>query len=259
MSESTSPQPITPDSLKKPHQHGEQVADYMNKRSYPEGAARDLVARDLWNEHTRKERDEAREQSLIDPLTGLYNRRWLLGDEKGNAVGALEERYQDAIRLDHPLAVLMVDMDFFKDVNDTYGHDAGDKVLQEVSARLRRGVRANDAVVRYGGEEFVIVMSFANNIQPGDTNRVSPQASLLEVAERLRADFQDNPFFIGNQEHQMTSSIGAALFDPHEVGSTPIREASSLFKAADVAAYQGKEQGRNHVALWTPDMGFEKE
>lgn len=259
MSESTSPQPQAVENLKKPHQHGEQVADYMNKRGYPEEAARDMVARDLWQERTRTERDAARERSLIDPLTGLYNRRWLLGNEQDPSAhdGALEARFEEAMRLDHPLAVLMVDMDFFKHVNDTFGHNAGDQVLQEVASRLKRGTRASDSVVRYGGEEFVVVMSFANNIQEGDESRLPPKSSILEVAERIRESFQNNPFMIDGTPHTMTSSIGAAMFDPHDESSqitTPLQ----LFKAADVAAYEAKEGGRNVMSLWTPDMGFEK-
>ncbi|MCV6608864.1 MAG: GGDEF domain-containing protein [Campylobacterales bacterium] len=171
-----------------------------------------------------------RDSSLKDALTGLYNRRFL--DEY------VEKLAPQAIRHKHNVGILMIDMDYFKKVNDNYGHDIGDLVLKELSFILREGVRESDLVVRYGGEEFIIIL---NNIDSED--------NMIAVAEKLRIAVEDKIINIGNEKTlKKTISLGASYF-PKD--TTSIWEA---IKFADVALYQAKHTGRNKVVRFTPDL-----
>ena len=164
--------------------------------------------------------NEAQLASLTDPLTGLWNIRYL------NMVIAQE--IERASRFDRPLALLMLDLDHFKHVNDRYGHQRGDAVLMEVAQRLRDQVREVDTVARYGGEEFVVVLP------------ETAMAGALNVAERIGEAVRDQP--IGGQSArplQVTVSTGAAVFPDH--GTTP----EELIRAADAALYVAKETGRD--------------
>ncbi|QQE64589.1 hypothetical protein GFS31_12700 [Leptolyngbya sp. BL0902] len=169
-------------------------------------------------------RETLQHQSIRDPLTGLFNRRYL--EE------SLQQEIQRAQRHNHPIGIIMLDIDYFKAVNDTYGHDAGDLALQAVGKILRERVRGSDIACRYGGEEMTLIL-------PESALTVTEQraeAIRLEI-ERLRVDYQGiliNPF---------TASLGVACFPHH--GST----ASTLIKAADDALYQAKAVGRNRVVV----------
>ena len=165
------------------------------------------------------------ELAITDALTGLYNRRYL-----DSHLAALVER---AGEKKGDLSLLIIDIDYFKKVNDTHGHDAGDEILREFATRIRRNLRALDLPCRFGGEEFVIVM-------PETDYGI---ASI--VAERLRTKIARDPFAIhgGAEFVDVTISVGAAYI-LHD-GDTP----ESLLKRADNALYRAKAEGRNRVVL----------
>lgn len=169
--------------------------------------------------------------ALADELTGLYNRRYLLAH--------LDELVARVNRDGVGAAVLLVDIDHFKRVNDTYGHAAGDDVLRELSARAMKAVRTVDLVARLGGEEFVVVMP-----------ETDPQIAAA-VAERLRLAVAGEPFIIraSGERLSVTISIGVTT-------ATPWREhRDRLLKRADDALYQAKAQGRDQVVAHPPEFG----
>jgi diguanylate cyclase (GGDEF)-like protein len=169
-------------------------------------------------------RDALRDQSIRDPLTGLFNRRYM--EE------ALEREIARATRSATPVAVLILDLDHFKKINDTYGHSAGDHVLRELGAILRFRSRTEDVAARHGGEEFLLMLPGMDKIDA------------VQRAEELRAvigDIQllDNGIDLPN----VTVSIGVAVFPDH--GYT----ADDLLRSADTALYKAKNAGRDRVVL----------
>jgi diguanylate cyclase (GGDEF)-like protein len=171
------------------------------------------------------------QENITDPLTGIFNRRYL---ER-----RLEEEVARARRYGLPLSVFMFDIDHFKRVNDSYGHQAGDQVLIAVGELAAKLIRETDIVARYGGEEFVVIAS----------NTRLEAAEML--AARLREIVESHPFMLDaegsrNQEIRLTVSIGiAALGDGIDSGE-------KLVHAADAALYRAKQEGRNRVALPPP-------
>jgi two-component system, cell cycle response regulator len=175
---------------------------------------------------TEKLRDNVQlsiEAAITDALTSLHNRRYM-----ETHLGTLVE--QAALR-GKPLTVLVLDIDFFKSVNDTYGHDAGDDVLREFALRLKKSIRGIDLACRYGGEEFVVVMP--------DTD----MAVATMVAERLRRRIATEPFAInqGAGKIEVTISIGLATLGAGDAN------AAAVLKRADQALYKAKRDGRNRV------------
>jgi diguanylate cyclase (GGDEF)-like protein/PAS domain S-box-containing protein len=169
-------------------------------------------------------REALRTQSVRDALTGLYNRRYL--EE------TLEREVRRASRTSQPLGILMIDLDHFKKFNDTYGHDAGDVVLRETAATLAAGIRAEDFVCRYGGEEFVIILPTAD------------AATSQARAERLRAKIKELiVMYQGNSLGKLTISVGVSSFPQHGVS------AKEIMTAADAALYESKRNGRDQVSL----------
>jgi len=190
----------------------------------------ELVARSLtqirrkrYNDRLRTSVKQTIELAVTDGLTGLHNRRYLDSHLK-----ILFNRAQARGR---PLSVCITDIDRFKQVNDSYGHDAGDDVLREFAARIRATVRGADLACRYGGEEFVVVMP--------DTSAEAAAA----IAERLRSMIEDRPFTLRASPATLhvTASMGIATFAPGV--DTP----EQLLKQADRALYQAKSSGRNRV------------
>lgn len=172
-------------------------------------------------------------QSIRDPLTNLFNRRYMSE--------MLEREIAKAARHQEPIGVMMIDVDHFKEYNDTYGHDAGDEVLRKIGVFLQAFIRSEDIACRYGGEEFTVIL---------------PGASLdntLRRAEELRASIERLP--VGKEANDMfqsiTISIGVANFPRHGVAIYKIID------AADKALYQAKAQGRNCVVV--SDGGCENE
>ncbi len=169
-------------------------------------------------------REALRNESIHDPLTGLYNRRYL--EEM------LERETRRAVRAEHGLGLLMLDLDHFKKFNDTYGHDAGDTVLREAAAFLLRSVRAEDIVCRFGGEEFIVILPVADL-------RVT-QAR----AERIRSKLRELPVLHQGQSLGMvTVSVGVAELPQH--GTSP----KELIESADAAMYRAKKEGRDRVVV----------
>ncbi|MCB9635543.1 MAG: GGDEF domain-containing protein [Sandaracinus sp.] len=161
------------------------------------------------------------DSALTDPLTGLYNRRHL--DAR------LEEELAYSRRHGTPLTVILLDVDFFKRVNDTHGHAAGDEVLRVLGSLIRTTVRTEDVVARYGGEEIAVL---ARGID-------APQGLLF--ADRLRKRIAGTNLPWGNHELRVTASFGLAT-----VSSTrPYENVAALFQAADAALYRAKAEGRN--------------
>jgi diguanylate cyclase (GGDEF)-like protein/PAS domain S-box-containing protein len=169
-------------------------------------------------------REALRAQSTKDPLTGLYNRRYLQE--------MLDREIRRAIRSEQALGVLMLDLDHFKNFNDTYGHDAGDAVLRETASFLVRSIRAEDFVCRYGGEEFVVIL---------------PTADLRAAearAQRIRAKLRDLVILHnGRSLGLITASIGVAALPAHGTNE------KELLQAADAALYRAKREGRDRVAV----------
>lgn len=159
--------------------------------------------------------------ALTDLLTGLPNRR--------AAMDQLQQTWSAAVRSGRQFAVLVLDIDHFKHINDSYGHAAGDVVLREVATVLRRAARREDSVCRIGGEEFLVICPNADR-----------EAARL-IAERLRDALASRPIAIGNIVHTVTISVGVAERE------TDMPEPDALISTADRALYQAKAGGRNRV------------
>jgi diguanylate cyclase len=169
-------------------------------------------------EALREQVEQVRNQALIDPLTGIANR--LAYDS------VVEQEYARWQRYRAPLALLILDLDYFKRINDGYGHQAGDEVLKGTSSLLVAHIRASDFIARYGGEEFVILM-------PQTTREQA-----FGVAEKIRLAVQDRTFCYHAKTLRITLSCGIAEFRQND---TP----KQVFARADVALYHAKAAGRN--------------
>jgi two-component system cell cycle response regulator len=185
--------------------------------------ARTQIRKKRYADRLRDNVQQSIEMAITDGLTGLYNRRYM-----ESHLGALLEQ---AGARGKPLTIMVLDIDFFKSINDTYGHDAGDDVLREFAVRIRKSIRGIDLACRLGGEEFVIVMPETD------------MAVATIVAERLRRRIASEAFNIaqGVKAIDVTISIGIATLDTAD--DTP----STILKRADQALYRAKRDGRNRV------------
>ena len=177
--------------------------------------------------------EQLHQQNIKDPLTKLYNRRYL--DHILPQLVALAKRRNSN------LGFLMIDMDYFKKVNDTYGHDAGDKILQTLSSIIVNSIRESDIPVRFGGEEFVIIL-----------NDIKSKEDLLKVAEKIRKNVEKTKFHTGKEYIKKTVSIGASLF-PNDCST-----GWECIKYADLALYKAKNSGRNKVILYDEKLKEEQ-
>ncbi len=181
------------------------------------------TARDIMNITTLKQ------QSITDPLLGIYNRRY--ANEK------LSEQITIATRYQFPLTVFILDIDFFKKVNDTYGHPNGDIVLKRLSELLLRSLRKSDILARYGGEEFIGILPNTEG------------SKAYELVERLRKLIAEMKIELTDEHGEITEplnitvSIGVSAFDPSFMSE------ESLIHRADNALYQAKQNGRNLVVF----------
>ncbi len=182
----------------------------------------------------RKQAEEQiRNLAFYDVLTQLPNRRLLL-DRLGQALATSQRSRQFG-------GILFLDLDSFKTINDTQGHDVGDLLLMEVARRLRACVRDDDTVARLGGDEFVVLLEGLH------ADQATAAAQVETVAEKLR-DAINQPFSIKGHEFHSTPSIGVCLFFNHQIG------VDELLKRADVAMYQAKDAGRNAIRFFDPAM-----
>lgn len=175
------------------------------------------------NETLRKKNKELHELSITDSLTGLYNRKHLME--------TLENEVARSKRHKHDFSVLVIDIDHFKEYNDTYGHLAGDEVLSRLATVFKESVRSCDYVARYGGEEFILVLP---EIGPEDG---------VKAAERIRKKVAKESFAGDGETIQVTVSVGVASYPKDGDDS------QSIIRHADTALYKSKESGRNRVVL----------
>ncbi|WP_337840146.1 GGDEF domain-containing protein [Rheinheimera sp.] len=166
-------------------------------------------------------KNRIREQAIRDPLTNLFNRRFL--NEFMERELALARRNQK------PLSLVMLDLDHFKQLNDQFGHQTGDQIIELVARHLLRQSRRSDILFRYGGEEFLILLPNTTEVQAG------------HLAESWRAQIEQSQIFAAEQPLTVTISAGVACYPEH--GTT----AFNLIQAADQALYQAKAAGRNRV------------
>ncbi len=162
--------------------------------------------------------------AAIDPLTGLYNRRF--GLER------LSEEFSRSVRSNEPLGVVLFDIDNFKSVNDTYGHQAGDNVLKLIAENVKGVLREGDTLMRYGGEEFLAVL-------PG-----AGEADLRSGGERMREIVESSLIIESGSEIRVTISLGAVSFP-----GTDVADLDDLIRMADAAMYSAKKTGRNRLTL----------
>lgn len=171
----------------------------------------------------RAARADLYSHAVRDPLTGIHNKRFL--SERLEHELAYAERHRSE------LCLLMFDLDHFKKINDSFGHESGDLVLVEVTRRVQQMLRAEDVFARYGGEEFVVMM------------RSTPLTEAVTVAERIRAVIAATPVEAETGPIPVTASIGVSAFDPNQPPS-----GQSLIAQADNRLYEAKELGRNRVS-----------
>lgn len=202
------------------------VYDQKNRVTHYVGAFLDITQR-------KEDEEQIRKLAFYDPLTELPNRRLL--------VERIEHAQAISARTRHYGALLFIDLDNFKTLNDTKGHDVGDMLLLEVAARLTKQARESDTVARLGGDEFVILYE--------ELSRDEQKASIEmeHLAEGIR-DCLNQPYYLKDYEHFSSPSIGVALFRGHQISL------DELLKNADSAMYQAKHAGRNTIRLFDPEM-----
>ena len=169
-----------------------------------------------------KKLEESEARALVDALTNVLNR-----NAYNLKIGELVHEYK---RYKEEWALLVLDIDHFKKFNDTYGHKTGDKVLKSVAATVSNSIRVSDHIFRYGGEEFVVILSRINK----ETTKT--------LSEKIRREVERDYFVDGDNELKVTMSIGAAIITPEDTEA-------SLFERADKALYQAKQNGRNQTLL----------
>lgn len=207
------------------------ASDYLTKPFSPE----ELLARvkvqlkiKTLQDHLKESNQRLLELSQTDPLTELYNRRHMMA--------TLEAELDRSNRISSPFAMLMIDLDHFKNVNDTYGHQQGDVVLKLISGEIKAHLRQYDSAARFGGEEFALLL---------------PETTLdeaVKVAERLRQGISDILFSGPISDLKIYASVGVAAI-PHK----RIKSTEDLIRLADDALYSAKSNGRNRVECTPPD------
>lgn len=208
------------------------IAESTEKGIFNERAYRDNINILVKNGSTAYEKailyQQMQLQATTDGLTGLVNHRTFQEH--------LHEHILRSHRYERKLSLLLMDIDHFKDFNDTYGHQIGDLVLKTISKCLKKSVRSSDLVARYGGEEFVVILPETN----------IPNAE--KMAERIRVNIEKQRISVEEKQLSVTVSIGAATLDEHASSQ------SKLIEAADAAMYHSKRNGRNQVTVFEDGM-----
>jgi two-component system cell cycle response regulator len=181
------------------------------------------IQRKRYTDYLRSNLDHSLELAVTDQLTGLHNRRYMIGQ--------LDSLAKRAALGGDPVAALLIDIDHFKKINDTFGHDVGDEVLREFGLRLASNVRAIDLPCRYGGEEFTVIMP--------DTQL----ADAMRIAERIRMHVAGSPFRVAGGKELLTVTISVGVSATLGASDTP----EALLKRADEGVYEAKASGRNTV------------
>ncbi|MCC6918658.1 MAG: PleD family two-component system response regulator [Alphaproteobacteria bacterium] len=181
------------------------------------------IKRKRYSDKLRQNLQMSLEAAITDQLTGLYNRRYMTRHLATQIASAHETK--------KPLSFLIMDIDFFKAVNDTYGHDVGDEILRGFASRLKSNVRGIDLACRYGGEEFVVIMPETD------------VAFAYAVAERLRQSVADLPFPVNHPNSPLTVTVSIGITSIEK----PTDTSDTVLKRADQALYRAKRDGRNRV------------
>jgi diguanylate cyclase (GGDEF)-like protein len=241
---------------KKPSdfKYAPQIKGQMEKYGVNQTVGRALVARDVLlgyknekNEQLKKRAERAENNSMTDVLTGLRNRRYFMGDPKIEDVGELQQEFAQAIRGDHDLTLLMIDIDSFKHINDTYGHKTGDEFLVQLAKALKLTFRQADILDRYGGEEFCVLLPET------DTK------NMKVLAERLHAYFN-----LTQRESGLLEKTGETSPRTISIGSTSLKDDQGnlrygrddtkmyekFLEEADLAMYAAKGRGKNQTVIF---------
>lgn len=197
------------------------------------GAISNYVATFTDITHIKDDKNAIIHMALYDPLTNLPNRRLLLD--------RLNHSLSSGVRLGLGCALLFIDLDFFKSINDTLGHTAGDLLLQQVAERLTSCVREGDTVARLGGDEFVVLL------QDMSKQSIEPAAQAEIIANKILA-LLNQPYQLASHAYKITASIGVVISSGHQTNP------EDLLKNADIAMYQAKKSGRNNVCFFDPQM-----
>ncbi|WP_175443063.1 bifunctional diguanylate cyclase/phosphodiesterase [Halofilum ochraceum] len=212
--------------------HYESVGSWFEINAYPSEEGLAVYFRDITER--KRAQEEIEFLALYDPLTGLPNRRLLL-DRLEHALHAVRRGASKG-------AVLFLDLDQFKTLNDTLGHDMGDRMLKQAAERLDPCVRTSDCVARFGGDEFAVILEGL------DTDIRAAGDDAHAVAEKILAELS-RPYMLGEHERHTTVSVGITLF-----GDDPEDTPEDVMKRADLAMYQSKDAGRGTVRLFDPAM-----
>ncbi|SNB47668.1 diguanylate cyclase [Geobacter sp. DSM 9736] len=203
------------------------ASDYVTKPFDPgELVARVKVQMKIKSlqDELKKSNELLKELSNTDPLTRLYNRRYLME--------ALEREFQRSSRKQGPLSLVLLDIDHFKKINDTYGHQEGDVVLAAVAEMAQAGLRRYDIAARYGGEEFILLLP------------ETPLQEAIAVADRLRESIQEMEFPPPLENLTVTISLGVSTYPSQRIDCI-----DSLIRQADEALYRAKQNGRNRMEI----------
>lgn len=202
------------------------INDYLSapvELNEMEARLKTQIRRKKYQDALRANYQQSISMAITDSLTGLYNRHYLDAH--------IQNIFNQLFQTQKHFSLMMLDMDFFKPVNDTYGHDVGDEILVELSKRIVDSVRSSDLVARIGGEEFMVLM---------------PETKLHDaymMAERMRQYIANTPFRISHPDGEVQKTISIGLADMKFDGDDP----ASMVKRADTALYESKEGGRNQV------------
>jgi diguanylate cyclase len=198
------------------------VVEMQKAREHSHTLHEELDKHRTATETLSKKLEESEAKALVDSLTNVLNR-----NAYNLKIGQLVHEFK---RYKEEWALLVLDIDHFKKFNDTYGHKTGDKVLKSVAATVSNSIRVSDHIFRYGGEEFVVILSRIN------------KETTKKLSEKIRREVERDYFVDGDKKLQVTMSIGAAIITPEDTET-------SLFERADKALYQAKQNGRNQILV----------